>query len=45
VNAQYAANWVQLFAGLVITMIPVLVLFAFAQDRIARGLTAGALKG
>lgn len=45
VNAEYAANWVQLFAGLVITMIPVLVLFAFAQDRIARGLTAGALKG
>lgn len=45
VNAQYAANWVQLFAGLVITMIPVLVLFAVAQDRIARGLTAGALKG
>ncbi|GGM03021.1 carbohydrate ABC transporter permease [Dactylosporangium sucinum] len=45
VNAQYAANWVQLFAGLVITMVPVLVLFAVAQERIARGLTAGALKG
>lgn len=45
VNAEYSANWVQLFAGLVITMIPVLVLFAFAQDRIARGLTSGGLKG
>ncbi|WDZ82661.1 carbohydrate ABC transporter permease [Micromonospora cathayae] len=45
VNAQYAANWVQLFAGLVITMLPVLVLFAVAQDRIARGLSTGALKG
>ncbi|TDC50686.1 carbohydrate ABC transporter permease [Jiangella ureilytica] len=45
VNAQYSANWVQLFAGLVITMIPMLVLFAFAQERIARGVSVGALKG
>ena len=45
VNAQYSANWVQLFAGLVITMIPMLVLFAVAQERIARGISIGGLKG
>lgn len=43
-NAQYSADWVHLFAGLVITMIPMLLIFAFAQDRIAKGLSSG-LKG
>lgn len=45
VNAQYSANWVQLFAGLIITMIPMLVLFAVSQDRIARSVSIGGLKG
>jgi raffinose/stachyose/melibiose transport system permease protein/N-acetylglucosamine transport system permease protein len=44
VNALYRAQWVELFAGLVITMIPMLIIFAVAQDRIAKGLTSG-LKG
>lgn len=45
VNATYSAAWVQLFAGLVIAMVPVLILFALFQDRITKGLTAGAVKG
>jgi ABC-type glycerol-3-phosphate transport system permease component len=43
--AEYASNWVTLFAGMIITIIPVLVVFAFLQKRITEGLTAGALKG
>jgi ABC-type glycerol-3-phosphate transport system permease component len=45
INAEYSAQWVQLFAGLVISMIPMLIIFALAQDRIARGLSTGGLKG
>lgn len=44
-SAQFSANWVELFAGLVITMIPILVFFGLMQNRISRGLTAGAVKG
>jgi ABC-type glycerol-3-phosphate transport system permease component len=43
--ADYGTNWVTLFAGILITVIPVLVAFAFLQRQIAAGLTAGALKG
>jgi raffinose/stachyose/melibiose transport system permease protein len=43
--ADYGTNWVTLFAGMTITAIPVLVLFAFLQDQITKGLTAGAMKG
>jgi ABC-type glycerol-3-phosphate transport system permease component len=43
--ADYASNWVTLFAGMIITIIPVLVVFGFLQKRITAGLTAGALKG
>ncbi len=45
IQAEYSANWVQLFAGLILTSIPMLVLFAVAQERIARGLTFGGVKG
>lgn len=45
VNAEYSGQWVQLFAGLVISMVPMLVVFAVAQDRITKGLSAGGLKG
>lgn len=45
INAQYSAQWVELFAGLVITMIPVLILFAIAQERIAKGVAIGGMKG
>lgn len=43
--ADYGTNWVTLFAGMTITAIPVLTLFALMQDQITKGLTAGALKG
>jgi raffinose/stachyose/melibiose transport system permease protein/N-acetylglucosamine transport system permease protein len=45
IQAEYSANWVQRFAGLILTSIPMLILFAIAQDRIARGLTFGGMKG
>jgi raffinose/stachyose/melibiose transport system permease protein/N-acetylglucosamine transport system permease protein len=45
VNAEYSGQWVQLFAGLVISMIPMLIIFGLAQDRITKGLSAGGLKG
>jgi ABC-type glycerol-3-phosphate transport system permease component len=45
INAEYSAQWTPLFAGLVLAMIPVLVVFGVAQERITRGLTLGAVKG
>lgn len=42
--ADYGTNWVTLFAGMMITVLPVLLLFALLQNRITKGLTAGALK-
>lgn len=43
--AEYGTNWVTLFAGMMITVVPVLVLFALMQNQVTKGLTAGALKG
>jgi ABC-type glycerol-3-phosphate transport system permease component len=42
---MYQAKWTQLFAGLLIATLPVIVVFAILQDRITEGLTVGALKG
>jgi len=44
-RAEYTAQWTDLFAGILITIIPALVVFALLQDQITRGLTTGALKG
>jgi ABC-type glycerol-3-phosphate transport system permease component len=33
------------FAGMTLTMIPVLIIFALLQRQIRQGLTVGALKG
>jgi ABC-type glycerol-3-phosphate transport system permease component len=44
-QAVYTAKYVGLFAGMTLTMIPVLVIFALLQKQITRGLTVGALKG
>ena len=44
-QAIYTGKWVGLFAGMTLTMIPVLVIFGLLQQQIARGLTVGALKG
>jgi ABC-type glycerol-3-phosphate transport system permease component len=43
--ADYGTNWVTLFAGMMITVLPVLLVFAAMQNRVTKGLTAGALKG
>jgi raffinose/stachyose/melibiose transport system permease protein/N-acetylglucosamine transport system permease protein len=44
-QATYSGKWVGIFAGMTLTMIPVLIIFGLLQKQIARGLTAGALKG
>jgi ABC-type glycerol-3-phosphate transport system permease component len=43
--ADYGTNWVTLFAGMIITVVPVLLVFALLQNQVTKGLTAGALKG
>jgi ABC-type glycerol-3-phosphate transport system permease component len=43
--ADYGSNWVTLFAGMMITVVPVLLVAAALHNHITKGLTAGALKG
>jgi ABC-type glycerol-3-phosphate transport system permease component len=43
-DADYNSDWVTLFAGMMITVVPVLLVFAVMQRHITKGLTAGALK-
>jgi multiple sugar transport system permease protein len=40
----YGVAWNQLFAGSVVAIIPVIVLFAFIERRVVSGLTAGSVK-
>ncbi|NIK76584.1 N-acetylglucosamine transport system permease protein [Paenibacillus castaneae] len=42
---QYRTEWGPLFAGLAISMIPVILMYVLYQRQITGGLTAGALKG
>jgi multiple sugar transport system permease protein len=42
---QYEIQWGQLGAGVMISTIPVAILFTFLQKHLIRGLMAGALKG
>lgn len=42
---QYSTDWVTLFAGVVITMIPSILIYIFFQRQIAEGATLGAVKG
>lgn len=42
---QYKADWVTLFAGVMIAMIPTIILYIFFQRQIAEGSTLGAVKG
>jgi multiple sugar transport system permease protein len=42
---QYEIQWGQLSAGVIISTVPVAILFTFLQRHLIRGLTAGALKG
>jgi multiple sugar transport system permease protein len=42
---QLGVQWDLLTAGGVITVLPVCIMFFFAQKRLVEGLTAGAVKG
>jgi multiple sugar transport system permease protein len=42
---QLGVQWDLLTAGGVITILPVTIMFFFAQKRLVQGLTAGAVKG
>ena len=42
---QYQSDWGALFAGLVIVMAPVLVVYWFYRDKIHEAMLAGAIKG
>lgn len=41
---QYKTEWGALFAGLVISMVPVMIIYAIFQRQITSGITAGAVK-
>lgn len=42
---QMGMDWAALFAGVVILLVPTMVMFFILQDKIAKGVTAGAIKG
>jgi ABC-type glycerol-3-phosphate transport system permease component len=44
-QAVYTAKWTDLFAGAVINVLPVLIVFALLQNQVTKGMTAGAIKG
>ncbi|GAK04275.1 ABC-type sugar transport system, permease component [Geomicrobium sp. JCM 19037] len=44
-EAQYTNAWGTLFAGLTISIIPVIILYSVFQRRITKGMTEGAVKG
>lgn len=44
-EAQYTNAWGTLFASLVIAIVPVIILYSIFQQRIAKGMTEGAIKG
>ena len=44
-QGTYTTQWNQMMAGSLITMIPVLVVFAFGQQYFIQGITMSGLKG
>jgi ABC-type glycerol-3-phosphate transport system permease component len=44
-RAAYSAQWTQLFAGILIASVPVLIVFALLQSQITKAMTVGAVKG
>jgi len=42
---QYFSNWNYVFADLVLTALPITILYLFSQKFIVAGLTAGSVKG
>jgi ABC-type glycerol-3-phosphate transport system permease component len=43
-SMQYTGDWVGLFAGIVIVMLPTAVLFIILSERMISGITLGAVK-
>ena len=41
----YTANWVGMYAGVIILVIPTVLIFVLLSERIIAGMTRGALKG
>lgn len=44
-QGQYVMNTPMIMAVLTLTLLPMLVFFAFAQEKLVKGMTAGAVKG
>ena len=44
-TTQHMADWTGLFAGMVIVLIPILIIYLSFQQYIVSGMTAGAIKG
>ncbi len=44
-SMQYTSDWVGLFAGVVIVMVPTFILFVIMSERVIEGITLGATKG
>jgi N-acetylglucosamine transport system permease protein len=44
INMGYRGDWTALFAGLVIAMLPILIVYILFQKKVQAGLTAGLLK-
>ena len=44
-SGQAAANWNLMLAGATVAMLPILIVYLFANRYFVEGLTAGALKG
>jgi raffinose/stachyose/melibiose transport system permease protein/N-acetylglucosamine transport system permease protein len=44
-RAEYNAQWTDLFAGMIISTVPILIVFALLQNQITSGVTEGAIKG
>jgi len=42
---QYTGDWVGLFAGFTLIMLPILIVYLFLSNQMVEGLTAGATKG
>jgi raffinose/stachyose/melibiose transport system permease protein len=43
--SQHSANYNMAFAAAVISMVPIIIFFLFAQKHIVAGMTSGAVKG
>ena len=44
-SLQYTGDWVSLFAGFVVSIFPLVILYMFLSRRIIEGITMGAVKG